>query len=350
MSKALVISLNFHPGHVSHMLASYKQFEELGYNAEYYIAEGFVNYLPENSRFSVYGKSEVPEASVALFLFPSQKNLSLIRKLKHQGSKVLYIFHEPLAPLSEYRKAGFSYAYLAKLWVINRVSSLTVRWSDAVLLPSRKAVELYKANHLYKNDNCHYLPLMYADECTEALARMPRLFFGYIGTVAADHSFYEFLRFVEKAVLEEKLPELDFLIATKSEFEIPQALLDSCRVTVCKGTPLSDEDINSYYASTYVVWNAYARTTQSGVLAKSFMFGTPAVVLKKNLSEYTEDGQDVVAIESNTSFEEIENAVYKILGKFDHFSEAARKRFEDTFYYRRYNEKMREILSSISDR
>ena len=31
MSKALVISLNFHPGHVSHMVASYRQLEELGY-------------------------------------------------------------------------------------------------------------------------------------------------------------------------------------------------------------------------------------------------------------------------------------------------------------------------------
>ena len=28
--KALIISLNFHPGHVSHMVASYKQCEELG--------------------------------------------------------------------------------------------------------------------------------------------------------------------------------------------------------------------------------------------------------------------------------------------------------------------------------
>ena len=97
---------------------------------------------------------------------------------------------------------------------------------------------------------------------------------------------------------------------------------------------------------TFVVWNAYARTTQSGVLAKSFMFGTPAIVLRKNLSEFAVDGQEVTAIEDNTSFEEIEKAVMRITGDFEHYSFAARKRFEEKFYYRQYNETFSKILAS----
>lgn len=344
MSKALVISLNFHPGHVSHMVASYRQMEELGYESVYCVAEGFVNYLPKESHICVYGKDELPKVSVAIFVFPSQKNLLLIRKLKRQGAKIVYIFHEPLAPMKEYRKAGFSYKYLAKLWVINRISSLTVKWSDVILLPSKKAVDFYNANPLYKNENTHYLPLLYDDERTNSLALTNRKYFSYIGTVAADHSFDEYLQFVKKAIKENALPELSFLIATKSEFEVPQELLDSPRVTIRKGKPLSDEEINECYASTYVVWNAYARTTQSGVLAKSFMFGTPAIVLRKNLSEFTVDGKEVVAIDDNTSFEEIKNAVVKITDSFTQFSEAARKRFEETFYYRKYNDSIKKIV------
>lgn len=346
MSKALVISLNFHPGHVSHMVASYRQLEELGYESVYCVDEGFVPYLPQDSRISVYGKDKISDVSVAVFVFPSQKNLLLIRKLKRQGAKIIYIFHEPLAPLKEYKKAGFSYNYLAKLWVINRISSLTVKWSDAVLVPSRKAEEFYHANPLYKNENVHYLPLLYDDERTEQYTGMDRHYFGYIGTVAADHSFTEYLQFVEKAIAENRLPQLKFLIATKSEFEVPQSLSESPRVVIQKGIPLSDEEINQYYASTFVVWNAYARTTQSGVLAKSFMFGTPAIVLRKNLSEFTEDGQEVAAIEDNTSFEDIEKAVLRITGEFEHYTSAARKRFEETFYYRQYNDTFKKILSS----
>ncbi len=341
---ALVISLNFHPGHVSHMVASYRQMEELGYESIYCVADGFVNYLPKDSRICVYGKNVLPKISVAIFVFPSQKNLLLIRKLKKQGTKIVYIFHEPLAPMNVYRKAGFSYKYLAKLWIINRISSLTVKWSDLILLPSNKAVEYYKSNPLYKNENYHYLPLLYDDERTPELANIERKYFSYIGTVAADHSFTEYLEFVKWAVKENKLPQIKFLIATKSDFDVPQELLDSPRVSIQKGRPLSDEEINECYASTYVVWNAYARTTQSGVLAKSFMFGTPAIVLRKNLSEFTEEGKEVVTIDYNTSFEEVEAAAMKVWSDFDHYSDAARKRFEETFYYKKYNKDIENVF------
>lgn len=346
MSKvALIISLNFHPGHVSHMVASYKQMEELGYDSKYCVSEGFLPYLPAESCVSVYGKDKLSKVDVAVFVFPSQKNLLLIRKLKRQGAKIIYIFHEPLAPMKEYRKAGFSYKYLAKLWLINRISSLTVKWSDVVLLPSKKAVEYYNANPLYINGNAHYLPLLYDDERTEEQTMKQRKFFGYIGTVAADHSFNEYLKFVEWEINNNRLTLLKFLIATKSEFEVPQALANSPRVVIQKGRPLSDDEINGYYASTFVVWNAYARTTQSGVLAKSFMFGTPAIVLRKNLSEFTEEGKEVVAIDDNTSFEQVEGAVVRIMESFTEFSNAARKRFENTFYYKKYNELMKSLIS-----
>ncbi len=347
MEKALVISLNFNPGHVSHMVASYRQLEELGYDSQLYVDAAFIPFLPKSCRYCVYGKDKIPEVSVAIVLFPSQKNLFLIRKLKRLGSKVIYLFHEPLTPLKEYLKAGFSYTYLAKLWIVNQISRLTVKWSDAVLLPSKKAVEYYKANPLYTNKNYHYLPLLYDDERTSKYFDYPRYYFGYIGTVAADHSFMEYVKFAEWTILEKRLPQLKFLIATKSDFDIPRALAESPRVVVKKGTPLSDDEINDCYASSFIVWNAYSRTTQSGVLAKSFMFGTPAVVLRKNLSEFTEDGKEVVAISDNTSFEEIQEAVLRIMTNFETFSSLARERFEKAFFYRRYNESFREILSSL---
>ena len=348
MTTALIISLNFNPGHVSHLVASYRQCEELGYESVYYIDSAFKSFIPFQDRFKVYGKDKCPKAEIALFLFPSHKNLSLILKLKRQGSKILYIFHEPLAPLKEYKKAGFSFTYLAKLWLINRINSLTVKWSDAILLPSKKAVELYQANSQYRNICYYYIPLLFDDERTPEALVIGRRYFSYIGTVAADHSFNEYLRFVEWVINENRLPNLSFLIATKSQFNVPEGLLSSTRVTVHQGYPLSNPEINAYYSSSYAIWNAYIRTTQSGVLAKSFMFGTPAIILRRNLSEFTVDGNEVAAINDNNSFEEIEAALQRILYDFDSFSENARKRFLDSFYYRSYNARIKEIIDSIN--
>ncbi len=348
MKTAIIVSLNFNPGHVSHMVANYKQCEELGFDSYYYVVRQFVEFLPKDSRIMVYELDTINSCDFAFFLFPAKANLKVIWQLKKRfSSKIVYVFHEPLAPIIVYRKAGFSYKYLAKLWVINRISAQTVNRSDVILLPSRKAVELYEQNQLYKNNNYHYLPLLFDDEKTSVYAQIERKYISYIGTVAADHSFDEFLQFVEKAVKDNELHQMKFLIATKSQFDVPETLKHSSRVNICKGKPLSNEEINEAYASTFVVWNAYARTTQSGVLAKSFMFGTPAIVLRKNLSEFTVDGQEVAAIDDNTSFEEIEKAVLRITGDFEHFSNAARKKFEETFYYRQYNDTLKNILTSL---
>ena len=345
MKTSLIISLKFHPGHVSHMVASYMQCEEQGYESIYYVDPGFTTYLPKGSKIISSDANNRPKADLAIFLFPSQKNLPLIWKMKREGTKVVYIFHEPLASMKVYRDAGFSWMYLAKLWVVDHVSALTVKWSDIIIVPSRKAVKYYEGNSLYTNKNYHYLPLMYADEREERHAMMPRLYFSYIGTVAADHSFNEYLNFVEWAVTNNKLEGVNFLIGTKSEFEIPEVLEKSSRVSIHKGQPMTDEEINTYYSSTMVVWNAYARTTQSGVLAKSFMFGTPALVMRHNLNEFTHDGENVEAIDDNTNFEEIEVAVTKIKNNFDSFTAGCRKEFEKSFYYKVYNEQFKGIIN-----
>lgn len=301
--RALIISLNFNPGHVSHMVASYKQCEELGYKSVYYVDSAFCPFLPKGSCVNIASGGIVFKVDLAVFLFPSQKNLPLIWKLRRQGAKVVYIFHEPLAPMRIYCEAGFSKKYLAKLWVIDYINALTVKWSDYILLPSEKAVKYYEENSRYTNKDYHYLPLMYSDEREERHTRMPRLYFSYIGTVAADHSFNEYLDFVEWAVTNNRLEGVNFMVGTKSKFDIPEALKNSNRITIHQGKPMTDEEINAYYSSSIAVWNAYARTTQSGVLAKSFMFGTPAVVMRANLNEFTHEGQNVVAIDDNTDKE-----------------------------------------------
>lgn len=343
---AIIVSLKFNPGHVSHLVASYKQCEELGYTSYYYVDKGFLPFLPNGSRIKVYGQDKLKNIDLAIFTFPSQHNLLEMFKLKFLGkAKILYIFHEPIYSFKEYRESGYTRFQVMLERCKNWIGALSVLLSDAVLLPSKKALDNYERSSLYKKSNYYYLPLMYDDERNVTHKGLERRYFSYIGTVATDHSFNEYLDFVELAVKNSMIPDIDFLIATKSEFELPEILRNSPRVVVCKGHPMSDDEINKHYASTYIIWNAYERLTQSGVLAKSFMFGTPAIVLRKNLSEFTEDGKEVIAIDDNRSVQQIKCAIDTIVNGFESFSSACRKRFENSFYYRNYNGRIEEILN-----
>ena len=347
--RAYIVSLNFNPGHVSHLMASYKQCQEIGYDAWLYIDRKFIDFVPQNSQYIVYGESKPVDCGLAIFVFPSQRNLKEILWLKAKRcQKIVYIFHEPLDKYSTYRAAGFSRKKMLKLRIINMVNALTVRWSDVILLPSRKAVDYYKMNRLYRNDNYHYLPLLYDDEWDDTLESVERKYFSYIGHVAEDHSFQEYMDFVSQAISSGDLSGIKFLIATRSKVAHDASiakLLNTGRLELTEGAPMTDGQINHYYASSVAIWNAYTRTTQSGVLAKAFMFGTPAIVMKKNLSEFVEDGKDVVAINDNTSYEEIRQAVEYMKHDFQSFSAACRKRFLNTFYYRNYNEEICRICS-----
>ena len=351
MATALIISLNFHPGHVSHLRASYHQFEELGFVPCYYVNPAFKDFLPKGSRTLFFGEDKPKAADVAIILFPSQKNLSVIWSLKRQlKTKIIYCFHEPITSFKEFYDSGYSRRLVLIERIKDVIGAFTSNISDAVILPSHKAYANYLAGKFYKNKNAVYLPLLYDDERVIEYNNIERKYFSYIGTVAPDHSFNEFVAFIKWAYKQDRLKGVQFMIATRSVVESDEVLsemINAGRLILNQGKPMGDETINGCYASTFVIWNAYARTMQSGVLAKSFMFGTPAVVLRKNLSEFTEDGKEVVAIDDNTSFDEIEKAVLRIIENFSSFSSAARKRFEDTFYYRQYNETFEKILSSL---
>lgn len=341
-STVIIVSLNFNPGHVSHLIASYKQMEELGYSSVYYVNPLFAKFLPDNVSI-ITSDIKIPKCDVAVITFPSLHNLPLIQRLRKQGTKILYIFHEPLAPLSHYRVSGFSYKYLMKLWIIDHINSLTVKWSDSILIPSKKALEYYQKNPKYKNPNVQYIPLLYDDEALNAKP-CNRQYISYIGTVAADHSFDEFLKYVEKAIDYNWNPEYKFLIATKSGFDIPEKLSICSRVVIKKGTPLTNEEINNAYSSSLLVWNAYTRTTQSGVLAKAYMFGTPALVMKHNLNEFMVDKQTVFSIIDNTDVNEIQSGVENIICNFNRYTTCCRKLFFSHFYYRNYNQVLKKIL------
>lgn len=349
MKKALIVSLKFNPGHSSHLTASYKQYEELGYESTYFVAPEFVNFLPANSRVIMYGEAKPSGFDLAMFLFPSEKVFPTIWQLKRNHKcKVIYVFHEPVISFDEYLHAGYSRFQVFLEMLKDLVGCWIVKSADAVILPSMKAYNNFRDCNRYKNKNYHYVPLLFDDE-NQSEVKFERKYFSYIGTIASDHSFEEYINFVFWAIKNSELLSLNFMIATKSlvekNSEIESAVA-SGRLSIFDGKPMTNEEINAHYAESYLVWNAYERMMQSGVLSKAFMFGTPAIVLKRNESEFVKDGEGVVAINNNKSVNEIKDAVSVVVDLFERYSNKSRELFFRDFFYRTHNETLKKIINA----
>lgn len=350
MKNALIVSLNFRVAHVAHLVASYRQMEEIGYCSCLFINPNLVPYIPKDIRY-ITDLKELKVVDLAIFWFPAMHNLSVMMKLKIKyHSKILYVFHEPIEKYQTYKKLGFTYGDIFKVYCKYAYTLSFLFLADAIVLPSKKAEQLY-VNSLSSriNSNYYYIPLLFPDENKHNVEK--RMYFSYIGTIAQDHAFDEYCNCIIKMSDNKALPEdVKFLIATRNIVKKNKAineLIASEKLRIIEGKPLTDEEINECYSRSLAVWNVYNRTTQSGVLAKASMFGTPALVKSDNLSEFSIDGYNVKAVQSNTDISELSKGILNIIENIDRYSKNSRQMFESTFYYRIHNDKMASIIENL---
>jgi len=183
------------------------------------------------------------------------------------------------------------------------------------------------------------VPLLYDDERQDGSPQAERRYISYIGTIAEDHAFAEFLDFVAACCERNLFPAHQFLIATKSSLSTlarsaVATAVGSGRLVVQAGRPLTNEEINAYYAGSVVVWNAYKRSMQSGVLAKCYMFGTPVLVSTANANEFFQDRTNGVGVSAKYGFAELQAAVEDIILNFAAYSAQCRGCFLRVFYYK----------------
>jgi len=350
---AIIISLKYHPGHYSHIKAFFALFHDIGVSCQLVVNN---NYRKLDSTISNSSLNELlirrdKKFDYALFLFPHIRNIFEILKIKlFSKSKIIYVFHEPISSYNEFYKSGFSFWGIIKLFVINLVNVITVVLSYKIILPSSKALKIYKEKYKFWNKNFISLPLLFEDENMYSSSNTDsKKYISYIGTIACDHAFDKFCSFIENTLNNGGLDDLIFLIATgsnlpyniKSKFERYQS---SHRLVIVEGSWLSIEDINKYFNESLVVWNAYDRSTQSGVLPKAFMFNTPVLGNAQISNEYIIQDYNGIYLKDNTDFAEISCAVRKISENRDFFCENSRNTFLSIFFYKKYINEFSNIL------
>jgi hypothetical protein len=339
--KAILSSKRFNPGHISHMEANCRLLEEQGFDVRFSVNERFLSFPDCGMKGKGAGFSDwfaLRRGDLFIVWYPSISvlfNLLFVRLFSR--ATTVYVYHEPYTSFSSYRSAGFSWLKTARVAAISLVSRVICALSDKIILPSERAFEAMPAARLQPRRYAK-INLMFADESGPGTQGLARDFISYIGTVAEDHAFDEFVRLMQTCISDQALLPLRFLIATRSPVpERHRAIIDQCvstgRLFLQAGRPMTNAEINHFYSSSFVVWNAYRRSMQSGVLPKAYMFGTPVLVSTANQSEYFQKGGHGALLSEHYTLQEFQQAITWLQAEWPAVSRNCRAHYLHNFDY-----------------
>ncbi len=351
-AKAALVSLRFNPAFIQHLIAYAKALQELGYDPEFLLDPAYLDFQ-ELAAVASPRKLSADALAVgwkyAIFLNPSQANKDLADTLKRKGTRILYVFHEPWQMSLDYLRTEGLQGTL-KAVMAHHLTVPALKLADTVILPSQYGLREYRNSDFQYNENAVYLPLMYDDEAPPAyLTNLgQKRHFGYIGSLCRSHGFDQYLEFVRYAL--QRNLNISFLIASRNP--IPSSVVseplfrrNSEKVEIRCGRPLANREINDCYAKSICVWNLYRRSTQSGVLPKAFMFGTPVIATRiGSFPEFIQEGVNGrFAIARD--HQGIWTALEDIRSNIDAYATNSRRTFLETFYYRSHLAELGRLLN-----
>lgn len=348
-----IASLKFSPGHLSHMIAYAQAFTELGHNAVLYLDKGYKNIYQSVFPVLWYPYETEEDCDLLMICNPSRVNHIVAARLESKGKRIMYLYHEPWDGLLSYLKEGIGQT--VKAIGAHYFSTKVLKLSNAVLVPSKYALDLYLKKDFKLNKNVFVVPLLFDDENKKEIDVSEKKYFSYIGHAVKGHAFDLFIDFMKYSYMQ-KL-DIKFSIATRTDLKklidddkILTKMIYEGKLIVSHGKPLKNCEINEFYRNSFCVWNIYRRSTQSGVLPKAFMFGTP--VISSNIGsfpEFVKDGYNGYLITSHEKidFKGILEKILYIRENIEVLSKGCRETFLRIFYYKANVKALEQILFQI---
>ena len=349
--RVALVSLRFHPAFAQLFIAYAQAFHELEFDVDLLMAPQYRQFgeLASRAHCIDYRKdSRVTAYTHAVFLNASNDNLNLAVRLKARGTKVIYIYHEPL-------QAPFKILYTEGVWptikvtVAHCITIPMLKVAERVIVGSGYGLEVYNHRYLKYNSRVSYLPLIYDDEVGEGneLHMNHKQYVSYIGTICRGHAFDQYVAVMRQSFIRQL--DTRFLIA--SGVPIPESILKDKVIfrnrhlltTMC-GSTLTNDEINRCYAESLCVWNLYRRSTQSGVLPKALMFGAAVIASRiGSFPEFITDGVNGRFACGNNSTAVLET-IEEIRANIDKYAHNCRESFLQTFFYRSRLRELEMIL------
>lgn len=345
-----VVSLKFSPGHIAHLRAYNALFDEICDNVLLYLAPEYEKYMSDlpNVLFTEDINSIVEEKPDIVFIYNiSTYNTHLAQLCKTKGIRTLYVLHEPWGSISDLIKEKSAIPKTIGAYIVNGHICRNV---DKVLLASETGMKNYEDRMLWCNKSHARFPLIFLDQYDSAKC-IKRQFFSFIGAFVEVHGSFEFLNFMEYAL--EITDDIRFLIATKNDVtrylnkdSFQKAIVDK-RLVIQQGRPMTTEEINGYYRQSICVWNAYNRSTQSGVLPNALMQGAPVIVNENGAAkEIMKDRTVGCFIKMPPENKQILDCYRYIEAHLEEMDRNARKIFLSNYCYSNYLNLAKEVILS----
>ena len=345
--RILIASVHFGAGHTAHLQAYQKLSEECGYETALYLHRDYMKLFNSIQGRLFFTEDEVItfNPDVVWIYNTGTENIKLIKLAKELCCHIVYVLHEPYMGFKELMKDG---SYWWKQGIACVLNDWICMKSDRVVLSSK-----YAAKNCRKYMRCAYrkhvmFPLIFEDEMIKDTVN--REYFTMASAYDDPKASDEFLNFVKES---SDKNDIKFRIATRTEISeklndpVVKKMIDSGRLVVQQGRPLTEDEMNIAYRTSFVTWNAYKRSTQSGVLAHSFMQGSPVIATHVgSFDEYVVDGKTGAFIKDYT-YQEIFNVCKRMEEDIETISSNCRKAFLHRFYYKNQKNRFRKIVESL---
>lgn len=344
--KIVIASLHFGAGHTAHLEAYMKLAAHCGYESALYLNKRYLELFEDTDFRLLLDEDELKafKPDIVWIYNTGTENFKLIRTAKAMGCKIAYVLHEPDMGIKDLLKEG---SYIPKQIAGTFVNRCICRYSDKVILSSERAISNCGKHMKMAYRKSAFFPLIFPDRYIEGVDRK---YFSLIGGYAAAHGSDEYLSFVKECC---GRGNIFFQIATRSD--ISDKLEDSAfremiktgQLIVQQGRPLTEAEINMAYRRSVCTWNGYKRSTQSGVLANSFMQGTPVIATRVgSFEEYVVDGTNGVFIDG-FGFDDILRAYEYVAERSKEMTEKCRETFLDKFCCLKQTQNFKNIVREL---
>lgn len=332
-----IYSARFSPGHAAHIRALALAIESLGHRPVYAVHPA---YLAMSDLHGV----KLGDVSSADVVVVQNTSLGNLRLSQTTAARLVYVLHEPWGGFGEVIKEGFVQA--VKSTVAELIFRNCLPRVDLIWFPSMFGERVFRA-HNNSSVPSRVIPLLFEDEKIPSLERVYAC--SYVGTMCKAHNVSGFFRFA-KAVRERRATAR-FVLKSKTpiaafDCEDLRWLIKEEAIDISEGKVLDRSELSDALAASVCNWNVYLRSTQSGVLPKSFMAGTPVLASKiGSFPEFVHDGVSghLVGLDVQSQL----RAWDQIDRGFAAYSSNARKRFEEQFWFRGQTSALRTLLDGV---
>ena len=261
---------------------------------------------------------------VFFFVSPNVNNIKTIKTInkKMPESKSVYLYHEPInrqVCKEIFKDRGFSFKTLKYVFGLKLFNGKRlVRKFDHIILPSLNSNSIYESCRFFKKTSHSIIHLLFSKKENKCIEE--RVFISYIGTIANNHGFFEFINYL---MSDKTLPNASFLIATSSALDdrIRSSLINKFgeKIVIYSGSFMSDDFISKLYNQTKVLWLGYKHSAQSGVLPMAFMNGTPIICSEiPAFNEFVQNGINCELINID-DYDSINRGIDKITKNFNSY-------------------------------